>query len=56
MQPNTRTAIARAIELRRKLGSWEAVERAGNATSNTIGAIIRSLPDDEKRVVSKSDK
>ena len=41
---NTRTAMLRGLELRKKLGSWEAVERLGEPIRETIDA-FRSADD-----------
>ena len=40
MQINTREAMRRAVRLRQKLGSWEEVERAGNATKYSLEVLL----------------
>ncbi len=39
MQFNTRTAMLRGLELRKRLGSWEAVERLGQPVDDIIDVI-----------------
>ncbi len=46
MQVNTREAILRAFKLRQKFGSWEEVERAGNATRHSLEALVGEPLDD----------
>jgi hypothetical protein len=48
MQFNTRDAMLRGLELRKKLGSWEAVEKLGRPVEDTIDAIRPPSPRDER--------
>jgi hypothetical protein len=48
MQFNTRDAMLRGLELRRKLGSWEEVEKLGRSVEDTIDAIRPPSPRDER--------
>ena len=38
--------MLRAVKLRQKLGSWEEVERAGNATKHSLEALLGAPIDD----------
>ena len=40
MQINTREAMLRAVKLHRKFGSWEEVERAGNAAKHSLELLL----------------
>ena len=40
MQINTREAMLRAVKLHQKFGSWEEVERAGNATKHSLEVLL----------------
>jgi hypothetical protein len=48
MQFNTRTAMLKGLELRRKLGSWDAVVNRDRAVDDTID-VVRPSFDDEPR-------
>ena len=47
MQVNTREAMLRAFKLRQKFGSWEEVERAGNATQFSLEVFLGAPLDDQ---------
>jgi len=47
MQLNTRTAMLRGLELRKKLGSWEAVEQLGRPVDDMIDSVRPATNDDE---------
>lgn len=48
MQFNSRTAMLRGLELRKKLGSWEAVERLGRPVEDTIDVVRPPSPREER--------
>lgn len=45
MQFNTRTAMLKGLELRRKLGSWDAVINRGQPVDDTIDVVRPSFDD-----------
>jgi hypothetical protein len=48
MQLNTRDAMLRGLELRKKLGSWEAVEQLGRPVEDMIDVVRPASPRDER--------